>query len=483
MNRKEFLTRVASSAILAVNMNGGDAVAVPSEPGTPSSPNGVPAGRRISLDDMGVIAGSDRVCTKQLQQAIDLCHMRGGGTVVIPGGVFTTGSIRLRTSVCLELEAGAVLLGSSDPADYPAQPTPAYRSLKDASAFRALLYAEGEENISVVGRGTIDGQGAKFAWGRSDMDGRPRLIQFVSCRDVRVEGLRLRNSALWMQHYLDCDRVQLRGLSVWNHANHNNDMMDIDGCRQVTVSDCIGDTDDDGITLKSTGLAPCEHVVISNCVLSSRCNAIKCGTESTGGFRNIAISNCVIRPTAAEKEISGNREGISGISLEIVDGGVLDGVVISNVSIEGTLVPLFVRLGNRARKHRVDATEPAVGVLRNVRIENLQVRGAGDIGSSITGLPGYRVENVTLRGVHVELAAAGMATDVGRKVPERENSYPEGKMWGRLPAYGYFIRHASGVRFVDVTVKPMIAEPRPCIVTDDIVNCSGLESPAPCTGS
>lgn len=430
------------------------------------------------LDTMGVAPGVDRLCTSQLQQAIDLCHSRGGGSVVIPAGVFTTGSIRLRSSVCLELEAGAVLLGSSDLADYPAQPTPAYRSLKDASAFRALIYAEGEENISVVGRGTIDGQGAKFAWGRSDMDGRPRLIQFVSCRDVRVEGLRLRNSGLWMQHYLNCDRVQLRGLNVWNHSNHNNDMMDIDGCRQVTVSDCIGDTDDDGITLKSSGPAPCEHVVISNCALSSRCNAIKCGTESTGGFRNIAISNCVIRPSEATDEISGNREGISGISLEVVDGGVLDGVVISNISIEGTLVPVFVRLGNCARKHRAEAAKPPVGVLRNVRIENVQVRGAGDIGSSITGLPGHRVENVTLRGVHVELAAAGKAADVGRSVPEREDSYPEGKMWGRLPAYGFFVRHASGVRFVDVTVKPEDGEPRPWVVTDDVVNCSGLETPA-----
>jgi hypothetical protein len=307
------------------------------------------------------------------------------------------------------------------------------------------------------------------------MDVRPRLIQFVSCRDVRVEGLRLRNSALWMQHYLDCDRVQIRGLNVWNHANRNNDMIDIDGCRQVTVSDCIGDTDDDGITLKSTGPAPCEHVTISNCVVSSRCNAIKCGTESTGGFRNIAIANCVIKPSVVAEGISGNPEGISGLSLEVVDGGTLDGVVISNVSIEGTLVPVFVRLGNRARKHRGDAPTPPVGVLRNVRIENLLVRGVGAIGSSITGLPGHRVENITLRGVHVGLATAGKPEDVGKVLPERESSYPEGNMWGRLPAYGFYIRHASQVRFADVSVIAAAGEPRPALVTDDVVNSPGLD--------
>jgi polygalacturonase len=479
MNRKEFLARAALTSAVAGIVKDAEAFAAPTEAGRVAARVVPPAGGRIGINDLGVAPGSEGVCTKHLQQAIDLCHSRGGGTVVIPAGVFTTGSIRLRSSVCLELEAGAVLLGSSDAADYPAQATPAYRSLKDASPFRALIYADSEENISVVGRGTIDGQGAKFTWGRSDMDGRPRLIQFVSCRDVRVEGLRLRNSALWMQHYLNCERVQLRGLNVWNHANRNNDMIDLDGCRQVTVSDCIGDTDDDGITLKSTGPAPCEHVTISNCIVSSRCNAIKCGTESTGGFRNIAISNCVIKPSAAELEISGNREGISGISLEVVDGGVLDGVVISNVSIEGTLAPVFVRLGNRARKHRADAAEPPVGALRNVRIENVQVRGAGDIGSSITGLPGHHVENITLRDVHVELAASGVAADVNKKVPERESSYPEAKMWGRLPAYGFFVRHASAVRFVDVTVKSSDGEPRPWLVTDDVVNSSGLQAPLP----
>lgn len=478
MKRRQFLLQAAAAAAVAATLKGANAIAATPAGPAPAPDAALPSGRRISLDEMGVPAGSDRLCTPQLQQAIDLCHARGGGTVVIPAGVFTTGTIRLRGSVCLQLETGAVLRGSADLADYPAQPTPAYRSLKDSSPFRALIYAEGERDIAVVGRGTIDGQGAKFAYGRTDLDGRPRLIQFVSCQDVRVEGLRLRNSALWMQHYLNCDRVRLHGLDVWNHSNHNNDMMDIDGCRQVTVSDCIGDTDDDGITLKSTGPAPCEHVVISNCVVSSRCNAIKCGTESTGGFRNIAIANCVIKPSAVKEGISGNPEGISGLSLEVVDGGSLDGVVISNVAIEGTLVPIFVRLGNRGRKHRPDAATPPVGELKNVRIANVVVRGAGAIGSSLTGLPGHPLENITLQGVRVELATPGQAADVQKAVPERADSYPEGKMWGHLPAYGFFIRHASRVRFIDVSVQPADTEPRPCFVTADIVDGFGLEAPA-----
>lgn len=470
LTRKEFLARSAVFAAFA-------ATAASAAPAAPSA--SPPPRRRVSLADFGVVAGAPQPCTAALQAAIDSCADAGGGTVVIPAGTYTTGTVRLRTGVRLDLEHGATLLGSTNRAEYPVQPTPAYRSLKDAAGFRALIYAEGQEDIALTGSGTIDGQGAAFPYGRSDLDGRPRLIQFVSCRDVQVEGLRLRNSALWMQHYLNCERVQVRGLKVWNHANHNNDMIDIDGCRVVTISDCLGDCDDDGITLKATGPAGCEHVTISNCVVSSRCNAIKCGTESTGGFRNIAISNCVIKPTASDLAISGDREGISGLSLELVDGGQMDGVVISNVAIEGTLSPIFVRLGNRARKHRADAPAPPMGSLRNIRIENVIARSAGTIGSSITGVAGHRVENITLRGIHIELAAAGKPGDVGRKLPEREDSYPEAKMWGRLPACGFFIRHASRVKFDDVTVTPAAGEPRPVIVTEDAVDCSGLAAELP----
>src|SRR5690606_5093240 len=121
-------------------------------------------------------------------------------------------------------------------------------------------------------------------------------------------------------------------------------------------------------TLKSTGEAPTEDVVITNCVVSSFCNAIKAGTESTGGFRNITISNCVVKPSRSRTTPIFNtpRHGITGISLEIVDGGRMEGVSINNVTIEGTECPLYIRLGNRARKHTDDAAHPPVGTIRNI---------------------------------------------------------------------------------------------------------------------
>jgi polygalacturonase len=114
------------------------------------------------------------------------------------------------------------------------------------------------------------------------------------CRNVLVRNINLRNSAMWMQHYLACEDLTVSGIKVFNHANQNNDMIDIDGCRNVIISDCYGDTDDDALTFKSTSPYTCENITVTNCILSSHCNAIKCGTESTGGFKNITISNCVI---------------------------------------------------------------------------------------------------------------------------------------------------------------------------------------------
>lgn len=109
----------------------------------------------------------------------------------------------------------------------------------------------------------------------------------INCRDVIVKDVTMQNSAMWMQHYLACEGVNISGIKVYNHCNQNNDMIDIDGCRNVIISDCFGDTDDDALTFKSTSPAACENITVTNCVLSSHCNAIKFGTESTVGFRNI----------------------------------------------------------------------------------------------------------------------------------------------------------------------------------------------------
>ena len=142
-------------------------------------------------------------------------------------------------------------------------------------------------------------------------------------------------------------------------------------------------------------------MAITNCVLSSHCNALKMGTESVGGFRNITITNCAISSPPHAKPLAGDSRGISGIALELVDGGTLEGVTVSNVTIDGVNTPIFLRLGNRARPIADDMPRPGVGTFRNVILSNIIATRTGRIGCSITGLPGHPIENVCLSNVQL----------------------------------------------------------------------------------
>jgi len=432
-----------------------------------------------AITDFGAVSDGETLNTAAFQDAIDACAETGGGTVHVPPGRFVTGT----------LDMGAVILGSTNVADYP--PTLCeYPSRSDRYTSRALIWGEGLRDIAITGYGTIDGQGAAFASNKAteqemaeitsafqqqgrylpnpDYFNRPFLIRLISCKYVHIENIRLRNSAMWMQQYLNCEFVSIRGINVINHGAPNNDMIDIDGCRYVTISDCYGDTGDDALTLKSTGAAATEHVAITNCVLSSHCNAVKMGTESTGGFKDITITNCVIKRSPQQEVVAGRAEGLAGIALEIVDGGVMDRIAISNVTIEGTTAPIFLRLGNRARPAKETDPKPPVGAMRNISISNVVATGASSTGCAIAGLPGHPIENLALSNVRISFQGGGTLEHFNRDISEEASGYPECTMFGTLPAYGFYIRHARGVLLDDLTLSCDKPEQRPAIVCKDV---------------
>ncbi|GMW01556.1 MAG: exo-poly-alpha-D-galacturonosidase [Candidatus Hydrogenedentota bacterium] len=430
--------------------------------------------------------------TTVLQAAIDACAAAGGGTVLIPRGTFLSGTLYMKDNVVLHLDHAATLLGSGALSDYPINVCK-YPSRSDAYTLRALIWGEGLQNIGITGTGVIDGQGHLFKGNVATAEeiaavkpllepegrfipeprymNRPYVIRFISCRNVRVEGVAMRASPMWMQHYLDCDFVTIRGVSVFNHGCANNDMIDIDGCRNVIVSDCFGDTDDDALTLKSTGSRPTEHVVVSNCVLSSHCNAIKAGTESAGGFNDITISNSVIRRSSVTDEYHGRVEGLAGIALEIVDGGSMRRVAISNITVEGTVAPIFIRLGNRGRAARPSAHPldplPPVGTIRDISISNIVATGASNTGCAIAGLPDHPIENLSLSNIRISFAGGGTERPWA-DVPENPEKYPEITMFDALPAYGFYIRHATGLRMSGIDLQFEAMDGRPAIVADDV---------------
>ncbi len=220
--------------------------------------------------------------------------------------------------------------------------------------------------------------------------------------------------------------------------------------------------------MKSTLDRPCENVVITNCVAASRCNPIKLGTESNGGFKNIAISNCTIAPPHHTQDPQSKLRGLAGIALEIVDGGTLDRLMVSNIAMTGVNVPIFLRWGDRARPFERGGPKPGKGSFRNVVLSGILATGASRTGCSIAGLPGQRIENVILRDVRLGFDGGGKAAEASRSIPEVAEKYPESSMFGTLPAYGLYARHVKGLKLLNVEVETAAPDARHALVCDDV---------------
>lgn len=427
------------------------------------------------ITDYGAIRGSTAEHasnnTRAIQQAINEATASGGGRVVVPSGVFITGTILLENNVTLYLSEGSTLAGSTRIKDYPII-YPTFKSYTDSHVNKSIIYAENKENIAIEGKGTIDGNGGHkvFVKGSKDNDAhRPFGIRIVSCRYVTVRGITLRNSAQWMQHYLNCEHLLINNIQVFNHVNLNNDGLDIDGCRNVIVSDCLIDADDDALCLKADGPADCNSIVITNCVLRSNCNAFKMGTETTGGFKNITASNLVIQAASEESPFWKRRMNLAGIVILSMDGGHTEDISISNVVIDSVYAPLFIKLGNRARLHRSDATKPAPGSIKNIRLSQITAHDTRMETSHISGFPEHDVENVIIENSTFYCYGGGQEEHIQAVVPEKETVYPDVHMYANwYPSYGLFARHVSGLTLNNVIFKYDRLDVRPAVFCEDV---------------
>ena len=398
------------------------------------------------------------------QAAGDKVSASGGGTVRVPAGKYVVAGICLKDNVALQLDEGAALLGATNHLDYAGRPL-------------AVVSATGAANVALVGKGTVDGRG----WAAPVRDNAPHRWKdclFFRCRNVRVEGVRLVDPASWTCHFRECDGVVARGVTIHGHANFNNDGFDIDS-KNVLIEDCVVDSDDDAICLKSD--SPdfvCENVEVRNCRLSSNCNFIKFGTASLGGFRNCNIHHCTLLASETSRlrkwiglpGVTDKCTGLAGIALEMVDGGVMEKVHVHDIMmLHGVQTPILVRLARR-RTHKSGAKS----FLRDVLIENVTSKSSASIiASSITGVPGLRPQGVTLRNLDLTVKGGGRAAHAAAQVPEVERCYPENRMFKTpLPAYGFYVRHADGVRFENVKLRWAGGdEEREAVVQDD---CTGV---------
>jgi len=424
------------------------------------------AERVIDIRDCGAVGDGKTLCTVAIQKAVDQCAAQGGGTVRVPAGTWLTGTVYLESNLTFVVDKDATLVGSRQHEDY-GQPRTTAGSGSKPTDFRctAILAGKDLENVTIRGEGTIDGQGEAF---RDKSKRRPKNIYLQHCRKVTIEGLRLRNAGSWMQHYRHCDGLTIRKIDVFNHVSFNNDGLDVDSCRNVLIEDCRVDSDDDGIVIKSLSRDPCENLVIRNCTVSSHCNALKLGTESGGGFREVEITGCTVHSPRHSKVIYGAPRGLAGIALELVDGGTLENVKVSGIRIDGVSVPIFLRLGNRARSYEKNAPKPGMGTFQNVVLRDITAENVSVTGCSITGLPGHPVKNVVLENLRLQFDGGGTTEHAMRTISERPESYPESTMFGVLPAYGFYCRHVEGLVFRNVTLRTQQADLRPAMVFDDV---------------
>jgi polygalacturonase len=430
-----------------------------------------------NIKDFGAIADGVTINTVFIQKAIDQTAIKGG-RVVIPQGEFLSGTIYLKSNVTLYIEKGGMLKGSPNLIDYP-ENNPSVKGMKPHRAFwksmpsRALVYADNVENIGLLGEGIIDGNGRSPAFLTKDDDpNRPKLIFIVNCRKVRVENLRFQNTAFWLQHYFACDGVIIKGLNIYNHGNKNVDGIDIDS-KNVVISDCIINCDDDALCFKSDGNFLCENVVVTNCVLSTTCNFIKMGTASYTGFKNISITNCVLkRPSESlvrdwskqSRGIADTLTGLAGIALEIVDGGKMDKINISNIVMSGVQTPIFIRLGSRMNP---------TGSISNINISNIMATSESFITSSITAVPGFYIDNVVLNNIQFFAKGFNTPFPLNTTIKENEKDYPENRMFGdNLPAYGFYLRHVKNISLQQIQLNVTGEEHRPAFHVEDAENIS-----------
>ena len=305
------------------------------------------------------------------------------------------------------------------------------------------------------------------------------MVEIAQCRNVRISGVTLKNSPGWTLRPIDCEGVVIDGIRVRNpYYGRNTDGMDITASREVFVSNCDILGGDDGICLKSENyygdtVPVSKNITITNCVVASASNGFKMGTATRGAFENITFSNSVVYADNGSPMM--NRP-IGGINVEMVDGGSVDGVVISNIRIQNARAPIFVRLGQRTKGENT--------FLRNVLIEGVDSIGT-IVTSSITGVPGLRPTDITISDCRIRTVAAGPADWAHRDIPEVADQYPESWMMGRLPAFGFYIRHADRVRLRNIEVIADKPDARPAIVCDDVndVIFAGLELSAPTGGA
>jgi polygalacturonase len=380
----------------------------------------------FDIAEFGARPDGKTLNTAAIQKAVDACAAAGGGRVFCGAGTFLTGSLWLRSRVELHLAPGCTLLGSARLADYEGFSAKGFRAeaAPEGSA-KSLLMADGAEGLAITGPGEIHGQGPRFydtgttLWEHfyaKPPTARPRMLTLYRCRDLRIEGPSFVDSPCWTFWLVKCERVRIQRIRVLGDQRMiNQDGLDLDACRDVTVSDCVFKTGDDCVVLRSIRSvvdepAACEDVTVSGCELDSWCQGVRIGAPSDGTIRNCVFRDLIIRSRAhgitcdhpkgylVPPNSAGNAEihdiHFSDIRIDCkktpVRLTVADGIALSRLENLG-----FRRFKIRSGGPCVVQGSPET-IIRHVSFQDVEIETPGD-----EAVSRRHCENVTLDGVRL----------------------------------------------------------------------------------
>lgn len=459
--------------------------------------------RVFDIAAYGAKSDGQTINTSAIQQAIDACHAAGGGTVLVPEGVFVTGSVRLKSRVTLEVAKDAILRGSPNIADYTVETAElhwgAFWKSVSSQWRQCLIYAEDAEEIGIEGPGTIDGQGGleRKVFPNANDRRRPMLVRMVGCRKVTVRDVKLLDPASFTTFFVRSEDIRIERVNIKSRNSPNGDGLDFDGCKRVRIQDCEIDAGDDGIGPKVFHPDwPNEDFEISGCRITSRWTAIRVGAESIAPIRRLTMRDCVFTQCQG------------GIKIEASEGALFEDLSFSGIEMKQVCQPIMVLASRFAFSAHNQSARPPAGRIRNVRFADIRAVAAvgedsglkGKSGkddpferpcSAVASRPGSHIEDVSFTNIDLTFPGGGTAElasrlDVGELLESTDYLKWAVPFDGELPASALYLRHVKGVRLENVRLAVETPDARAFIAGDDIdgLTLDGVvaRAPAPVPG-
>ncbi len=355
-----------------------------------SMPAGCTEGARkrtgFSVRDFGALGNGETLDTAAIQKALDECGKAGGGIVRIPAGNYLSGAIFIKSNTTLCIEEGAVLQGSSaESRDYPVIDSRFAGTEQKCHA--SLINAIDAHDVTITGRGTVAGSGI----GGSRPPTGPRVIEFIRCRNVLLENIKVTNKGRWTIHPLYCKNVIIRGLDI-RTTGPNADGIDPDSCDKVLITKCTFETGDDCIAIKSgknqqavdIGI-PCQNVTVTKCTMLGGHACVALGSEISGGIRNIVVKNCVFKNMHRGFDIK-TRKG---------RGGFVENVTVENIKTFGVKNAILMRMDYPGNKGDLIEGPAGISTVRNITCRNFDIHNGGMGG--VRGAKESPIQDLTLK--------------------------------------------------------------------------------------